>query len=65
MSSQRPDRFGKDVDPADDPEYVNSEVRDAIARELKRTDLSPEDRKAYEEALARLEKGSDSTSSGG
>jgi hypothetical protein len=56
MSSERPNRFD-DPDPADDPDFVNSEVRDAIVKELQRTDLSPEDRKAYEEALARLDKG--------
>jgi hypothetical protein len=55
MSSERPNRFD-DPDPADDPDFVNSEVRDAIVKELQRTDLSPEDRKAYEEALARLDK---------
>jgi hypothetical protein len=63
MSSDRPNRFDRDPDPADDPDYVNSEVRDAIQKELKRTDLSAEDRKAYEEALAKLEKGGSSPSS--
>jgi hypothetical protein len=43
-----------DNDKADDPNFINSEVRDGIEKELKRNDLSPEDRKSYEDALAKL-----------
>ncbi len=57
MSSQRPDRFSKDLSPSDDPEFVNDGLRDAITKELQRTDLSADDRKAYEAALEKLNKG--------
>jgi|GEM_PF-4514066 hypothetical protein len=45
-----------DADLADNPKFVDSGVRGAIVKELLRTDLSPEDRKAYEDALAKLRK---------
>lgn len=44
----------KDDDKADDPTFIEAELRDGIEKELKRPDLSPEDRKSYEEALAKL-----------
>lgn len=48
---------GKDDDDNDvDPQTINEELRDGIKKELERTDLSPEDRKSYENALANLDK---------
>jgi hypothetical protein len=44
-------------DQPEDPKFIESELRDGIEKELQRADLSAEDRKSYEEALARLDKG--------
>jgi hypothetical protein len=44
------------MDRDDDPQVLNNELRDAIEKQLRRTDLSPEDRKEYEDALAKLDK---------
>lgn len=44
-----------------DQETIDDEVRDGIEKELQRTDLSPEDRAQYEEALERLRRGRDTT----
>jgi hypothetical protein len=42
-------------DKAGDPNFIESELRDGIEKELKRADLSAEDRKSYEAALAKLD----------
>ncbi len=49
-----------DEDETFDPKAIDAEVRDGIEKELRRTDLTPEDRKSYEDALAKLN-GEDST----
>ena len=41
-------------DKVNDPTFIEAELRDGIEKELKRPDLSPEDRKSYEDALAKL-----------
>jgi hypothetical protein len=56
MNDQSTGRNSGGTDPADDPDLINLEVGDAIKKELQRTDLSPDDRKAYEDALAKVEK---------
>jgi hypothetical protein len=43
-----------DEDKADDPKVIESELRDGIEKELQKPDLSAEDRKSYEDALAKL-----------
>jgi hypothetical protein len=43
-----------DEDKADDPKFIESELKDGIEKELQRADISPEDRKSYEDALAKL-----------
>jgi hypothetical protein len=50
------DRFSPDADETEN-QLVETDVREGILKALKRTDLSPEDRKAYENALARLDAG--------
>ncbi|HZZ64880.1 MAG TPA: hypothetical protein VFE17_05230 [Candidatus Baltobacteraceae bacterium] len=48
---------GSDDDDTDVDQYtINEDLRDGIKKELERTDLSPEDRKSYENALANLDK---------
>jgi hypothetical protein len=37
-----------------DQEKIDDEVRDGLEKELKRTDLSPEDRAQYQKALEKL-----------
>lgn len=37
-----------------DQEMIDNDVRDGIEKELRRTDLSPEDREQYEKALEKL-----------
>lgn len=44
-----------DEDPYDNPELIDDMVRDGIEKELKRTDLSEEDRNEYEHALETLD----------
>lgn len=44
------------TDPAEDPAFINAKVREGLEKELRRTDLSAEDRAQYEQALANLEK---------
>lgn len=44
----------EDQDQAGDPKFIESELRDGIEKELQRTDLSAEDRKSFEDALAKL-----------
>lgn len=41
-------------DKADDPKFIESELRDGIEKELQKPGLSAEDRKSYEDALAKL-----------
>lgn len=48
-------RDDADEDQADDPKVIESELRDGIEKELRRSDLSDEDRKSYEAALAKLD----------
>ncbi len=38
------------------PKVINDEVRDGIEKMLQHTDLTPEDRQSYENALANLDK---------
>ena len=47
---------GKDADEdkADNPKFIESELRDGIEKKLQKADLSAEDRKSYEDALAKL-----------
>ena len=49
--------FGRDhdADKGTDPKVIDSEVRDGIEKELGRPDLTPEDRRAYEDALTKIE----------
>jgi hypothetical protein len=56
---------GKDADedPADDPKFVETELRDGIEKELARSDISAEDRATYERALAKLDAGDDAKDS--
>ncbi len=44
-----------DHDPYDDPGVIEDMVRDGLRKELKRTDLSDEDRSEYEHALETLD----------
>ena len=44
-------------DKAGDPGFIEAELRDGIEKELRRTDISDEDRKSYEAALAKLDGG--------
>jgi hypothetical protein len=40
----------------EDSQYVvDSEVEEGIKKELQRSDLTPEDRKAYEDALSKIQ----------
>ena len=41
-------------DEYEDPELINGKLRDAIAKQLERTDLSPSDRAEYQHALENL-----------
>jgi hypothetical protein len=45
----------EDKDPYDDPELINDMVRDGIEKELKRTDISDDDRAQYQQALETLD----------
>jgi hypothetical protein len=54
MNDQSTGRDSSDTDQADDPKFIESEVRDGVEKELRRTDLSADDRQKYEDALAKL-----------
>jgi hypothetical protein len=47
--------FGQDRNFDIGQSSVDEEVRDGIKKELERTDLTPEDRKEYEDALAKID----------
>jgi hypothetical protein len=46
--------FESDDPDYDDPELINTSLRDAITKQLQRTDLSPEDREQYLKAFENL-----------
>jgi hypothetical protein len=47
--------FDQPGDPGyDDPELINTKLRDGIMKELQRPDLSPEDREQYLKAFENL-----------
>ena len=56
MNDQRAGRDSDGTDQANDPDLINLEVGDAIEKALQRTDLSSDERKKYEDALAKLKK---------
>ena len=49
------DKRGAEIDDID-PSVVDDDVREGIEKQLQRTDLSAEDRAAYETALANINK---------
>jgi hypothetical protein len=54
--NERPSKnVDDDKDPYDDPGLINDMVRDGIEKELRKTDVSPEDRSEYERALEALD----------
>jgi hypothetical protein len=46
--------FEEDEPDYDDPELLNSKLRDGIVKQLQRPDLSPEDREQYLKAFENL-----------
>lgn len=53
--NEQPFKNTDDQDPYDDPQLIDDMVRDGIRKELKRTDISAEDRSEYEHALETLD----------
>jgi hypothetical protein len=55
MEERSKNDFEDDKDPYDDPQVIDDMVRDGIEKELKRSDISQEDRTQYESALEKIE----------
>jgi hypothetical protein len=55
MDERSPNHNDDDKDPYDDPQVIDDMVRDGIEKELKKPDLSAEDRAEYDKALQALD----------